>query len=199
MTRNLDPRRRLNSKLATRLISASTSISWSGDSRRLMVGPARFELTTSCTPCKRSTRLNYGPTFGRARKREPESWMGLPDIATRIVFFVQAGHIFRKPLACPDGVGGVAGSRSCGAAALRAAQRACMAPSRAEPPRSTRLGSVSGLSALPGLFCAPGAYGASQSPHHSATLPDRSCKPATLGANLPTGAVKGGPRAPNTG
>ena len=28
-----------------------------------MVGPARFELTTSCTPCKRSTRLNYGPTF----------------------------------------------------------------------------------------------------------------------------------------
>jgi len=31
--------------------------------REEMVGPARFELTTSCTPCKRSTRLNYGPTF----------------------------------------------------------------------------------------------------------------------------------------
>jgi hypothetical protein len=31
-----------------------------------MVGPARFELTTSCTPCKRSTKLNYGPmTNGR--------------------------------------------------------------------------------------------------------------------------------------
>ena len=30
-----------------------------------MVGPARFELTTSCTPCKRSTRLNYGPTFSQ--------------------------------------------------------------------------------------------------------------------------------------
>ena len=28
-----------------------------------MVGLARFELTTSCTPCKRSTRLNYSPTF----------------------------------------------------------------------------------------------------------------------------------------
>jgi N-acetyl-gamma-glutamyl-phosphate reductase len=26
-----------------------------------MVGLARFELTTSCTPCKRSTRLNYSP------------------------------------------------------------------------------------------------------------------------------------------
>ncbi len=28
-----------------------------------MVGLARFELTTSCTPCKRSTRLNYSPTY----------------------------------------------------------------------------------------------------------------------------------------
>gem|GEM_PF-2345140 len=26
-----------------------------------MVGPVRFELTTSCTPCKRATRLRYGP------------------------------------------------------------------------------------------------------------------------------------------
>ncbi len=28
-----------------------------------LVGLARFELTTSCTPCKRSTRLNYSPTY----------------------------------------------------------------------------------------------------------------------------------------
>ena len=27
-----------------------------------MVGPARFELATSYTPCKRATRLRYGPT-----------------------------------------------------------------------------------------------------------------------------------------
>ena len=37
-----------------------------------MVGLARFELTTSCTPCKRSTRLNYSPTLefpsGRTRR-----------------------------------------------------------------------------------------------------------------------------------
>lgn len=26
-----------------------------------MVGPGRFELPTSCTPCKRATRLRYGP------------------------------------------------------------------------------------------------------------------------------------------
>ena len=26
-----------------------------------MVGPERFELSTSCTPCKRATRLRYGP------------------------------------------------------------------------------------------------------------------------------------------
>ena len=26
-----------------------------------MVGLARFELTTSCTPCKRSTKLSYSP------------------------------------------------------------------------------------------------------------------------------------------
>ena len=29
-----------------------------------MVGPARFELATSCTPCKRATRLRYGPNNG---------------------------------------------------------------------------------------------------------------------------------------
>jgi hypothetical protein len=33
-----------------------------------MVGPVRFELTTSCTPCKRATRLRYGPTKGRVNK-----------------------------------------------------------------------------------------------------------------------------------
>jgi hypothetical protein len=26
-----------------------------------LVGPGRFELPTSCTPCKRATRLRYGP------------------------------------------------------------------------------------------------------------------------------------------
>ncbi len=26
-----------------------------------MVGLVRFELTTSCTPCKRATRLRYSP------------------------------------------------------------------------------------------------------------------------------------------
>ncbi len=26
-----------------------------------VVGLARFELTTSCTPCKRSTKLSYSP------------------------------------------------------------------------------------------------------------------------------------------
>ncbi len=39
-----------------------------------MVGLARFELTTSCTPCKRSTRLNYSPTLefpdGRTRREK---------------------------------------------------------------------------------------------------------------------------------
>ena len=34
-----------------------------------MVGPERFELSTSCTPCKRATRLRYGPTKERAASR----------------------------------------------------------------------------------------------------------------------------------
>ena len=34
-----------------------------------MVGLARFELTTSCTPCKRSTRLNYSPTYSCSAPR----------------------------------------------------------------------------------------------------------------------------------
>ena len=36
-----------------------------------MVGPVRFELTTSCTPCKRATRLRYGPNN--------EEWATKPD------------------------------------------------------------------------------------------------------------------------
>ena len=32
-----------------------------------VVGLARFELTTSCTPCKRSTKLSYSP-----RRSEPQ-------------------------------------------------------------------------------------------------------------------------------
>ena len=34
-----------------------------------MVGPVRFELTTSCTPCKRATRLRYGPNQRTVTKR----------------------------------------------------------------------------------------------------------------------------------
>ena len=34
-----------------------------------MVGLVRFELTTSCTPCKRATRLRYSPkSFGMTKK-----------------------------------------------------------------------------------------------------------------------------------
>jgi len=33
-----------------------------------MVGLVRFELTTSCTPCKRATRLRYSPNRRRVRK-----------------------------------------------------------------------------------------------------------------------------------
>ncbi len=36
-----------------------------------MVGPVRFELTTSCTPCKRATRLRYGPTSQRKEEEAP--------------------------------------------------------------------------------------------------------------------------------
>lgn len=34
-----------------------------------MVGLVRFELTTSCTPCKRATRLRYSPNRRRVTKR----------------------------------------------------------------------------------------------------------------------------------
>src|ERR1043166_8287309 len=40
----------------------------SSEVRGPLVGPERFELSTSCTPCKRATRLRYGPTRGRGRK-----------------------------------------------------------------------------------------------------------------------------------
>jgi hypothetical protein len=33
-----------------------------------MVGLVRFELTTSCTPCKRATRLRYSPSLRRIKK-----------------------------------------------------------------------------------------------------------------------------------
>ena len=32
-----------------------------------MVGLVRFELTTSCTPCKRATRLRYSPNKERSQ------------------------------------------------------------------------------------------------------------------------------------
>ena len=36
-----------------------------------MVGPVRFELTTSCTPCKRATRLRYGPNKRNGEQAPP--------------------------------------------------------------------------------------------------------------------------------
>jgi hypothetical protein len=39
-----------------------------------MVGLVRFELTTSCTPCKRATRLRYSPMIHR--KGEEARWPG---------------------------------------------------------------------------------------------------------------------------
>ena len=36
-----------------------------------MVGLVRFELTTSCTPCKRATRLRYGPMIDRKGEEDP--------------------------------------------------------------------------------------------------------------------------------
>ena len=36
--------------------------------RSTMVGLVRFELTTSCTPCKRATRLRYSPNKRRVTK-----------------------------------------------------------------------------------------------------------------------------------
>ncbi len=41
-----------------------------GNGRFKMVGPVRFELTTSCTPCKRATRLRYGPNKRTVTKRD---------------------------------------------------------------------------------------------------------------------------------
>lgn len=39
-----------------------------------MVGPVRFELTTSCTPCKRATRLRYGPKQEKGHKAGCRRW-----------------------------------------------------------------------------------------------------------------------------
>ena len=43
----------------------------------MLVGPARFELTTSCAPCKRATKLRYGPTkvVRLYRVRRPVQWV----------------------------------------------------------------------------------------------------------------------------
>jgi hypothetical protein len=37
----------------------------------LLVGTARFELATPCTPCKCATRLRHVPT-GRAHAKQPQ-------------------------------------------------------------------------------------------------------------------------------
>lgn len=54
--------RRLVSKTASATAKRS-DLSLSGDRRmrRKRIGPARFELATSCTPSKRATRLRHGP------------------------------------------------------------------------------------------------------------------------------------------
>ena len=39
--------------------------------RGQMVGLVRFELTTSCTPCKRATRLRYSPMIHRKGEEDP--------------------------------------------------------------------------------------------------------------------------------
>ena len=40
-----------------------------------VVGLARFELTTSCTPCKRSTKLSYSP-----RRSEPQQKVDMNEV-----------------------------------------------------------------------------------------------------------------------
>src|SRR5690606_11709276 len=50
-----------------------------------MVGPVRFELTTSCTPCKRATRLRYGPN----RRKGEQAGCGASKQA--VFFPVSAG------------------------------------------------------------------------------------------------------------
>ena len=54
--------RRLVSKAASATAKRS-DLSLAGDKRmrRKRIGPARFELATSCTPSKRATRLRHGP------------------------------------------------------------------------------------------------------------------------------------------
>jgi hypothetical protein len=69
-----------------------------------MVGPVRFELTTSCTPCKRATRLRYGPKHQRKGEKAP--W----PRATQVINLGENGvpgvtrtrdHRFRKPMLYP--------------------------------------------------------------------------------------------------
>lgn len=51
-----------------------------------MVGLVRFELTTSCTPCKRATRLRYSPMIHRKDEEAPR----VP--ARQVIIFRPAPH-----------------------------------------------------------------------------------------------------------
>jgi hypothetical protein len=58
-----------------------------------MVGPRRFELLTSCTPCKRATRLRYGPTDRKTPKkienpRDASSFPSFPSLLPCLASFV---------------------------------------------------------------------------------------------------------------
>ena len=55
-----------------------------------LVGPGRFELPTSCTPCKRATRLRYGPNKVDQRRQCYGRW--------------QATSVFLRPLVPGGGV-----------------------------------------------------------------------------------------------
>src|SRR5688572_20484976 len=63
-----------------------------------MVGLVRFELTTSCTPCKRATRLRYSPNKRRVTKtpraRRRKSFFGgaIHSIQIKREIANRAGH-----------------------------------------------------------------------------------------------------------
>lgn len=51
-----------------------------------MVGLVRFELTTSCTPCKRATRLRYSPMIHRKDEEAPR-----PKARQELIFWRARG------------------------------------------------------------------------------------------------------------
>src|SRR2546426_11540216 len=85
-----------------------------------MVGAARFELATTCTPCRYATRLRYAPTRGKVYQRATVSasfsTQQLDDV---LQFLLHCGEIgaphvvraWRRGSRCR-------GARGCGAEAL---------------------------------------------------------------------------------